>query len=162
MWVCSLSLLTKTLLFQLRWRHDNLPHPLAHRTACTGALYVLSTTIRSPTTANYNSCKNENSLFPHQHLNKAVEDLLCRKPRKLAKERRWTGFSVHPQCLMFSLISSEMKEEFSHFQIQIPLIFQRYNVNHSTCFPMISYHHNSLIYWKIISSTEGKPRITAL
>lgn len=128
-----------------------------------GGLYMLSTTIRSPTTANYKTCENENSPFPNRHLNKAVEDSLCTKPRKLAKERRWTGSSLTPSVSYVFIYFIWNEGRVFAFSNTNPSHLSKRQCKSQHMLPsMISYHHNSLIYWKIISSIEGKPRITAL
>lgn len=104
------------------------------------------------------SCKNECSLLPHQHLSKAGNDALHASTRKLAKERWHTGGSYILSSSCFYLFCLKWRKSFPIFRYEPLFIFEGYNVNHSTCFPIISYH-NSPVYWKVISSTEVKARI---
>lgn len=109
----------------------------------------------------YCSCSSECSLLPHHHLNKAGKDELCRDPRKLAKERRLTGSSYILTFSCFPLFYLKPRKSVPIFKYEPLVVFQRYNVNHGTCFLMISYHHKSLIYWKTIR-TEVKARTAVL
>lgn len=73
---------------------------------------------------------------------------------------------MHSLCILgsshFHLFRLKRRKSFPIFKYESLLVFQRHNINHGTRLPMISYHHNSLVYWKIISSTEVKARVTVL
>lgn len=109
----------------------------------------------------YCSRSSECSLLPHHHLNKAGKDELCRDPRKLAKERRLTGSSYILTFSCFPLFYLKSRKSILIFKYEPLVVFQRHNVNHGTCFLMISYHRKSLIYWKTIH-TEVKARTAVL
>lgn len=109
-------------------------------------------TLHCPNLSHCCSCRNECSLLSLHHLNKAGKDELCRHPRKLARERRLTGSSYILTFSCFPLFYLKSRNSFPIFKYESPVVFQRYKVNCSTCFLMISYHHKSLIYWKTIST----------
>lgn len=74
---------------------------------------------KSPTSA-ITTLARMNAVSPPD-LKKAGKDVLCANPRKLAKERRWTGSLYILSSSCSHLFSPEMKEAFSHFQIRILL-----------------------------------------
>lgn len=156
--VCLLSLLIKTLLFQLRLRHNHLQEPIPSH---TGASTLRADHYHNKSPASAITTVGR-TVFPHQHLNKAGKDALCSNPRKLAKERRWTG-SLYVLCSSCRhWFNPKWRTSFPIFKYKFLLVFQKYNINHSTCFPLIPYDHHSLVYWNIIGSSEAEVRVTVL
>lgn len=124
------------------------------------------------------SCRNECSLLFHHHLNKAGKDELCKTSQKAGKRKKINWFFLHPHFLMFPFVLSEIKEEFSHFQVWIPCCLSKiqgklqHMLPHDILSPQKSdllenNQHRSksctwvLIYWKLKRKAIGSIEILA-